>query len=87
LCTSPKVEPPRFAEFLVSACVKKRYKKALLSDLDENFQRDLVSGMTPMRARIRYCGAALHSIGPQLWAMAKRIGIGLIGALADRILH
>jgi hypothetical protein len=85
---SPKTEPPRVAEFLVSWCIKKRYRKALFDDLDEDFQRDLSKGITVARARLRYWGSALHSITPQLLALAKRIGIfGLIADYARRLLH
>jgi hypothetical protein len=81
----PRREPPRAAELLVSSCTKNRYREALLNDLDEVFQRDLAS-MTVARARLRYWGGALHSIGPQLWALAKRIGIfGLIADYARRL--
>jgi hypothetical protein len=79
--TSPETEPPRFAELLVSSCTKSRYRKALLNDLDEDFQRDLSKGMTVGRARMRYRGSALRSITPRLWALAKRIGI--FGLIAD----
>jgi hypothetical protein len=85
---SPRTEPPQVAELLVSWCIKKRYRGALLDDLDEVFQRDLTKGMTVARARLRYWGAALHSITPQLLAAAKRIGIfGLITDYARRLLH
>jgi hypothetical protein len=84
--TSPETEPPRFAELLVSSCTKNRYRKALLNDLDEDFQRDLSKGMTVGRARMRYRGSALRSITPQLWELAKRIGIfGLIADYARRL--
>jgi hypothetical protein len=44
--------------------------------------------MTVARARLRYWGSALHSITPQLLALAKRIGIfGLIADYARRLLH
>jgi hypothetical protein len=86
---SPKtVDPPRIAETLVSVCLPKRRRDAILGDLDEDFQNRLASGMTLARARRLYWGDALHSIGPLLLAMAKRIG--LIGVLADyarRFLH
>ena len=82
----PPSEPPRVAELLVSSCTKNRYRKALLNDLDEDFQRDLSKGMTVGRARMRYWGGALRSITPQLWALAKRIGIfGLIADNARRL--
>ena|ERR1700720_2562737 len=84
----PTTEPPRVAELLVSWCIKKRYREALLDDLDEVFQRDLSKGMTVARVRLRYWGSALHSITPQLLALAKRIGIfGLIADYARRLLH
>jgi hypothetical protein len=85
---SPRTEPPGVAEFLVGWCIKKRYRKALFDDLDEVFQCDLSKGMTVARARLRYWGSALHSIAPQLLALAKRIGIvGLIADYARRLLH
>jgi hypothetical protein len=84
--TSPETEPPRFAELLVSCYAKKRYRKALLDNFDEDFQRDLSKGMTVGRARMRYRGSALRSITPQLLALAKRIGIfGLIADYARRL--
>jgi hypothetical protein len=68
--------------------MKKRYRKALLNDLDEDFQRDLSEGMTVARAQFRYWGGALYSITPQLLAAAKRIGIfGLIADYARRLLQ
>lgn len=85
---SPRTEPPRAAELLVSWCTKKRYREALLDDLDEVFQCDLTKGMTVARAHLRYWGAALHSITPQLLEAAKRIGIfGLIADYARRLLQ
>jgi hypothetical protein len=81
-----RTEPPRVAELLVSWCIKKRYREALLDDFDEVFQRDLSKGMTVARARLRYWGGALNSITPQLLAAAKRIGIfGLITDYARRL--
>jgi hypothetical protein len=86
--TIPKTEPPRVAELLV-CCLggpKKRYRRALFDDFDEDFQCDLSKGMTVDRARRRYWGRALRSIGPQLWALAKQIGIfGLIADYARRL--
>jgi hypothetical protein len=83
---SPRTEPPRVAELFVSWCTKKRYREALLDDLDEDFQCDLSKGMTVARARLRYWGSALHSITPQFLALAKRIGIfGLIADYARRL--
>jgi hypothetical protein len=83
---SPRTEPPQVAELLVSWCIKKRYRKAILDDFDEDFQRDLSKGMTVARARLRYWGSALRSITPQLLALAKRIGIfGLIADYACRL--
>lgn len=85
---SPRTEPPRIAELLVSWCTKKGYREALRDDLDEVFQRDLSNGLTVARARLRYWGGALHSITPQLLAGAKRIGIiGVIADYARRLLH
>lgn len=85
---APKPEPPRFAEFLAVVFTKKRYREALLGDLDDQFQKDLANGMTLRRARVRYRGAVLNSIGPQLWAAAKRIGlIGILADYARRMLH
>jgi hypothetical protein len=83
---SPRTEPPGVAELLVGCFIpKKRYREALLDDLDEVFQRDLSKGMTVGRARRRYWGRALPSIGPQLRGAAKRIGIfGLIADYARR---
>jgi hypothetical protein len=78
---SLRTEPPRVAELLVGWCIKKRYRKALLDDLDEDFQHDLSKGMTVARARLRYWGSVLGSIIPQLLALAKRIGI--VGLIAD----
>jgi hypothetical protein len=85
---SPRTEPSRIAELLVSWCTKKGFREALRDDLDEVFQRDLSNGMTVARARLRYWGGALNSITPQLLAAAKRIGIiGVIADYARRLLH
>lgn len=81
-------EPPRAAEMIVGALTKKRYRGALLADLDEEFHRGLSSGMSVKRARMRYWAAALNSIGPQLWAAARRIGLlGILADYARRLLH
>lgn len=81
-------EPSRLAEFLVLLCVKKRYSGAILSDLEEVFERDLDAGMSLRRARIRFWGRALHSVAPQLWALAKRVGlVGILVDYARRLLH
>jgi hypothetical protein len=81
-----RTEPPRVAELLVSWCINKPYREALLYDFDEDFQRDLSKGMTVARARLRYWGGALNSITPQLLAAAKRIGIfGLFTDYARRL--
>ena len=68
-------EPPRTAEFLVGLFAKKRYRKAILSDLAEDFDNNIAAGMSLNRAKRRYWAAALNSIGPQLLAAVKRIGI------------
>lgn len=75
------IEPPRLAEFFVGLLVKKRYRDGLLQCLDEDFQNDLAADMSLRRAKRRYWAAALNSIGPQLWAAIKRVG--LIGIVAD----
>jgi len=73
---------------IVGALTKKRYRGALLADLDEEFHRGLSSGMSVKRARMRYWAAALNSIGPQLWAAARRIGLlGILADYARRLLH
>jgi hypothetical protein len=73
---------------VVNLFAKKRYRKAILNDLDEDFRRDLSEGMTVDRACLRYWGAGLCSIAPQLLAAAKRIGIfGLIADCTRRFLH
>ncbi|WP_159728356.1 hypothetical protein [Methylosinus sp. Ce-a6] len=82
------LEPPRTAEMLVGALTKKRYRDALLMDLDEAFRRDVTSGMSVERARKRYWAAALNSVGPQVWAAARRIGLlGLLADYARRLFH
>ena len=61
--TIPKTEPPRVAQLLV-CCLggrKKRYRRALFDDFDEDFQCDLSKGMAVDRARRRYWGRALRS--------------------------
>ncbi len=83
-----KPDPPRLAEFILGACTKKRYRQALLDDLDEVFHRDLSAGMSISRARLRYWGGALNSVIPQLWSLTKRIGLfGIIADYARRLLH
>lgn len=85
---TPSKEPPAIAESLVGLCTKKRYREALLDDLDEVFQRDISSGVAVGRARRRYWAAALNSIAPQLWSAAKRVGfLGILADYARRLLH
>lgn len=79
---------PKFAEFLVGAVAKKRYRNSLLQSLDEDFRNDRAAGMSVRRARLRYWAASLNSIGPQLWAASKRIGLfGLLADYARRLIH
>ncbi|MDQ6867340.1 MAG: hypothetical protein M3178_02620 [Pseudomonadota bacterium] len=81
-------EPPIIPEFLVGLFVKRRYRNGLLQNLEDDFESNLAAGATVRRARRKYWSAALHSIGPQLFAAAKRIGIiGLIADYARRLLH
>ena len=81
-----RMEPPKVAEIMVALFAKKRYRKAILSDLAEDFDSDLAAGMPLDRAERRYWAAALNSIGPQLLAAVKRLGIwGLIVEVARRI--
>jgi hypothetical protein len=83
-----KAEPPILAEFLVGLCAKRRYRTGLLQNLEEDFESNLADGATVRRARRSYWAAALNSIGPQLLASAKRVGIiGLIADYARRLLH
>jgi hypothetical protein len=83
-----KPEPPILAEFLVGLCAKRRYRNGLLQNLEEKFESNLANGATIRRARRNYWAAALNSIGPQLLAAAKRVGIiGLIADYARRLLH
>ena len=78
-------EPPRTAEFLVGLFAKKRYRKAVLRDLAEDFDSNLASGLSLDRAKRRYWAAALSSIGPQGLAALKRIGfVGLVFDYARR---
>ena len=51
--------------------------------LDEDFQNDLADGMSLSRAKYWYWAATLRSIGPQLGAAMKRIGV--IGIVADYV--
>jgi len=82
-------EPPRAAEFLVGLFAKKRYRNGLLQNLEEDFNNDIVSGMSIWRARWRYRSAALNSIGPQFWMFVKRIGLvtAAFAEFARRLLH
>jgi hypothetical protein len=84
-----KAEPPKVAEFLVGLFAKSpRYRNGLLQNLEEEFESNLAKGVTVGRARRNYWAAALNSIGPQLLAAAKRIGIiGLIADYARRLLQ
>jgi hypothetical protein len=83
-----KAEPPIIAEFLVGLCAKDRYRNGLLQNLEDDFDSSLAAGTTVRRARRKYWAAALNSIGPQLLAAAKRVGIiGLIADYARRLLH
>jgi hypothetical protein len=80
-----RTEPPRIAEFLVGLFAKKRYRKAILSDLAEDFDSDLAAGMSVNHAGRRYWAAALNSIIPQALAALKRIGlVGLVFDYARR---
>jgi hypothetical protein len=83
LACNNSVEPPQLAEFLVGLLAKKRYRAGLLQSLDDDFQNDLINGLSLRRAQARYWAAALNSIGPQLWAAIKRVGV--IGILADYV--
>jgi hypothetical protein len=76
-------DPPRLAEFLVGLFAKKRHRAGLLHCLDEDFRADLAAGMSLARAKRRYWAAALNSLGPQLWAAIKRVGV--IGLVAGYI--
>lgn len=78
-----EIEPPRLAEFLVGLFAKKRYRNGLLQNLDEEFRDKLAAGISPRRAQMLYWAAAINSIGPQLWAAIKRVGV--IGMVADYI--
>jgi len=82
-------EPPAVAEFLIGLFANnRRYGRAILSDLDEDFQNDIESGMTMARARRRYRSAALKSMGPQLCAAVKRTGIvGILIHYVRLLLH
>jgi hypothetical protein len=84
-----KAVPPIVAEFLVGLFAKSpRHRNGLLQNLEEEFDSNLANGATVRRARRKYWAAALNSIGPQLLAAAKRIGIiGLIADYARRLLH
>ncbi|MFZ3326497.1 MAG: hypothetical protein WA231_11630 [Methylocella sp.] len=74
-----KCEPPSWGEFLILVFAQKRDSEGMIGDLAELFYRDLASGISLRRVRIRYWGRVLKSIGPQMWTKAKNIGlIGLI---------
>jgi hypothetical protein len=78
-------EPPRLAEFLVGLLAKKRYRNSILRDLAEDFDSNLVSGMSLDRANRCYWAAAINSIVPQALAALKRIGVlGLVFDYARR---
>ncbi len=76
-------DPPRLAEFFVGLLAKARYRASLLQCLEEDFRNDLAAGISLRRAKRRYWAAALNSIGPQLWAAIKRVGV--IGIVADYV--
>lgn len=76
-------DPPSLAEWLVACFTKRHLREGLLQCLDEDFRTDLAAGISIRRAKIRYWGAALNCIGPQLWAAVKRIG--LIGVIANYV--
>ncbi|MGA8171689.1 MAG: hypothetical protein WB816_12785 [Methylocystis sp.] len=78
---SRKIEPPLRAEFLVGLFTKERYRTALLQSLEEDFERDLATGISVSRAGQRYWAAALSSIIPQALAAIKRIGV--VGVVFD----
>jgi hypothetical protein len=68
----PTTDPPGLAEWLVALIVPRA--DAMLGDLEERFQRNVVSrGL--QRARALYWAEALRSIGPVLWMRAKQFGV------------
>lgn len=72
-------EPPSWGEFLILVFAQKRDSEGMIGDLAELFYRDLASGISLRRVRVRYWGRVVKSIGPQMWTKAKNIGlIGLI---------
>lgn len=77
------LNPPALAEFLVGLFATPKYRTSFLQCLDEDFRSDINAGMPLSRARWRYRAAALNSIGPQVCAWIKRIGV--IGILADYV--
>lgn len=80
-------EPPRLAEFIAGLFAKECYKDYLSQCLEECFERDVKSGMSERRARLRYWAAALRSVVPMAVAALKRIGVlGLIIDAARRMI-
>jgi hypothetical protein len=66
--------PPSLAEWLIALLVPQRRSDAVLGDLEEHFQRNIISrGL--QRARALYWAETLRSIGPILWMKAKQLGV------------
>jgi hypothetical protein len=77
--------PPKLAELLLYIFARAKDIDALAGDLEEYFERDRAEGMSLGRARRRYWGRTIRSIGPQMWQAVKRIG--LFGLIANSLRH
>jgi hypothetical protein len=69
-----RINPPFAAEWLIALLMSSRRAAALLGDLEEKFNRNIESRGV-RRARALYWSEALRSIGPILWAKAKKLGV------------
>ncbi|WP_421724775.1 permease prefix domain 2-containing transporter [Bauldia sp.] len=72
--------PPTLAEALLALATPTGMTEALIGDAEERFKSNVLR-VGARRARMLYRVAVLKSLGPLMWAAAKRIG--LLAVLAD----
>jgi hypothetical protein len=82
----PRVNPPLTAECLIALLVPSRRAAAMLGDLEEKFSRNIET-RGERHARWLYWFEAWHSIGPLLWAKAKKLGLIAVIAEMWRRMH
>jgi hypothetical protein len=75
-----RVNPPFFAEWLITLLMPSRRADGLLGDLEEKFNRN-VKARGLRQAQWLYLAEVLRSIFPILWTKAKKLG--LIAVIAE----